>query len=140
MTTDEELFHELSYYTLAHGDPAFLHQHVVDAYAVQHATNSSKPISVVFGLVGLYLHVEKQYTGREVQKAHVQIARRRKDWPRIQPPNITAKIVVADVVKAAPGAERDAMIHAWAAAVWEAWQERRAETVALVDRELGIRP
>ena len=32
-TSEEELFHELSFYTLAHPDPAFIHQHIVDAYA-----------------------------------------------------------------------------------------------------------
>ena len=139
MKSDEELFHELSCYTLAHGDPAFIHQHIVDAYAAQHATENSKPIGVVFGLVGLYLHVEKQYTGREVQKAHMQMAKRRKDWPRLMPPKVEAKIGVADVLKAEPGSERDKQIRAWAAAVWESWRERRQEIVVLVERELGIR-
>jgi hypothetical protein len=139
MKSEEELFHELSYYTLAHGDPAFIHQHIVDAYAAQHATEASKPIGVVYGLVGLYLHVEKQYTGREVQKAHMQLAKRRKDWPRLIPPKAAAKIGVGDVVKTAAGAERDAMIYAWAAAVWESWRERRAEIMELVARELGVR-
>lgn len=138
MPSEEELFHELSFYTLAHGDPSFIHQHIVDAYAAQHATEASKPIGVVFGLVGLYLHVEKHYTGRQVQKAHMQMAKRRKDWPRLQPPQAQASLRVADVVKAPPGAERDAVIYAWAAAVWESWRERRREIVGLVERELGI--
>jgi hypothetical protein len=32
MTPDLDLYHELSCYTLAHSDPTFIHQHVVDAY------------------------------------------------------------------------------------------------------------
>jgi hypothetical protein len=138
MPTDEELFHELSFYTLAHGDPAFIHQYIVDAYAAQNATESSKPIGVVFGLIGLYLHVEKQYSGREVQRAHMQLAKRRKEWPRLKPPDAAAKIGVGDVLKAAPGAERDAMIHAWTAAVWESWRESRSIIVELARRELGV--
>jgi hypothetical protein len=44
---------ELSAYTLTHSDPSFIHQHVVDAFAVQHATRRSKAIGVAFGLIGL---------------------------------------------------------------------------------------
>ena len=80
MKTDQELFDELTFYTLAHGDPAFIHQNVVDAFAAQHADESSKPIYVVFALVGLYLCVEKGFTGKQAQKAHMQLAKRRRNW------------------------------------------------------------
>ena len=46
---------ELSYYTLAHGDSAFIHQHVVDAYAAQHLRSSTSTIGAAFALAGLYL-------------------------------------------------------------------------------------
>src|SRR5579871_2649405 len=52
MPSDQEILHELSFYTLQLGDPEFIHQHVVDAYAVQHAGPQSKPIAIVFGLIG----------------------------------------------------------------------------------------
>jgi hypothetical protein len=58
MATDLDLFHELSFYTLSHGDPAFIHQNSVDAYTAQHADETTKPIAVVFALIGLYLHLE----------------------------------------------------------------------------------
>ena len=58
MAVDRAAYDELASYTLAHGDPAFIHQHVVDAFAAQHATDDSKPIGVAFALIGLYLHVE----------------------------------------------------------------------------------
>ena len=48
---------ELSAYTLTHGDPEFIHQHVVDAFAAQHATAKSSAIGVAFALIGLYLRV-----------------------------------------------------------------------------------
>jgi len=61
MSTEQEAYYELSAYTLGLGDPEFLHQHVVDAYMVQHANETTKPIGVAFGLFGLYLHVERQF-------------------------------------------------------------------------------
>lgn len=48
------------------GRRGFIPQHLVDAFAVQTANGDSRPIGVVFGLVGLYLHVEKQCSGRQV--------------------------------------------------------------------------
>ena len=42
-------------YVYSMGRPGFILQHVVDAFAVQTFNNESKPISVVFGLLGLYL-------------------------------------------------------------------------------------
>ena len=59
-------YDELYVYTM--GRPGFILQHVVDAFAVQTATADTKPIAIVFGLVGLYLHVEKQFSGKQVQK------------------------------------------------------------------------
>ena len=53
----------------------FILQHVVDAFAVQTATSDTKPIAVVFGLVGLYLHLEKHFFVRQFQKAHMHLGR-----------------------------------------------------------------
>jgi hypothetical protein len=61
-----------------------MHQHVVDAYAAQHASGTTRNITVAFDLIGLYLALEKGYTGKEVQNAHMQIAKIRKDWPRLK--------------------------------------------------------
>ena len=47
-------------------DPAFIHQHVMDAWAVQTADELTKPIQLTFALVGLYLHVEMAFSGRQV--------------------------------------------------------------------------
>ena len=77
---------ELSYYTLAHGDRAFIHQHVVDAYAAQHVRPSPSTIGPAFALAGLYLASEQRYSGRQVQQTHMRMARASKQWPRFDPP------------------------------------------------------
>jgi hypothetical protein len=73
-----QVFLDLQCYTVSKQDPGFIHQHVVDAYAAQHAGGLTRPIAVAFGLIGLYLALEKGYTGREVQKAHMKIAKIKK--------------------------------------------------------------
>jgi len=136
--TDQELFDELTLDTLARGDAAFIHQNCVDAFAAQHADMETKPIKVVFAVMGLYLHLEKGFTGRQVQRAHVRMARQRRVWPQIPVPAARAEITVADVMGTARGAERDAMIERWCAAVWEAWQGERGAIVSLARSELGV--
>jgi hypothetical protein len=130
--SDQELYDQLAIYTLELRDPEFIHQHIVDAHAVQHAGPDSKPIAIVFGLIGLYLHVEKNFTGRQVQLAHMQLARRRQRWTAPPLPALQqAAIGVADVLAAAPGPLRNTMIHRWCEAVWHDWQHARPEIAAL---------
>ncbi len=136
--TDQELFDELSFYTLAHPDPAFIHQLSVDAYTAQHADAATKPIAVVFALIGLYLHLEKKFTGKQVQRAHMKMARQRKEWPRLPLPENKAAVTVADVLAAAPGAARDARIEAWCVSVWAVWQASREEIVRIAKTELNV--
>jgi hypothetical protein len=138
MKSDQDLFHELSFYTLAHPDPSFIHQHVVDAHAAQHADDASKPISVVFALIGLYLYLEKNFTGKQAQKAHMELAKRRRKWVMPQLPMERGEIGVADVVAAPAGPQRDAIIRGWCEAVWQAWHGSRKEIVDLARTELGI--
>jgi hypothetical protein len=127
---------ELSAYTLTHGDPSFIHQHVVDAFAAQHATPQSKPIGVAFGLIGLYLHLERGYTGRDVQRAHMRLARKRRQWPVFDPPAERGVLTAVDVMESPPGPERDRAIEAWCASVWEAWRDSHDRVAALLT-ELG---
>ena len=140
MPSDQDLYNQLAFYTLELRDPEFIHQHVVDAWAVQHAGPESKPIAIVFGLIRLYLYLEKGFTGRQVQRAHMQLAKRRKQWVAPAIPEQHAAIGAADVIAAAPGPARDAMIRRWCAAVWQDWQASRAEIVALAQTSLGIDP
>ncbi len=136
--TEEERYNELYCYTLEHRDPSFIHQNAVDAYACQNANESTNAIMIVFGLVGLYLYLEKGYSGKQVQKAHMQLAKRRKDWVRPQLPMERGTVSISDVVSAPPGKQRDALIREWCVSVWNAWREDRSQIVALVRDELGI--
>lgn len=138
MPSDTEAFHELSFYTLAHGDPAFIHQLAVDAFAAQHATATSKPISVVFSLIGLYLHLEHGFTGKQVQQAHMRLARFQRRWEAPALPVLRGDITVQNVLAAAPGAERDAMIEQWCGSVWAEFDCCRASIAGLAERELGV--
>lgn len=136
--TGEDIYNELYAYTLQHPDPSFIHQHAVDAYACQHADESTKAITIVFGLVGLYLYLEKDYSGKQVQKAHMQLAKRRRQWVRPPLPKERGSVTIADVVGAPPGKQRDAHIHDWCVSVWDAWKQDRGQIVALVRDELGV--
>lgn len=128
-------YFELCYYTLAHADPSFIHQHVVDAFAAQHADEETKPISLAFALIGLYLHLEKGYSGREVQRAHMRLARRRKKWPMFPLPENRGGLTVFEVMVAPPGPERDAMVEKWCLSVWQAYVDSHGNVVALVKNE-----
>ena len=132
-------FDQLCFYTLAHGDPSFIHQLVVDAYTAQHADQNTKPIAVAFALIGLFLHIEKEYSGRQVQQAHMALAKRRKQWPAFPLPAERGAVTVADVVTVPPGPERDAAIERWCASVWEAWSASHEQIRDLVQAELWSR-
>lgn len=138
MTPSElEAYHELTAYTLTHGNPTFIHQHVVDAFAAQRANEESKPISVAFALAGLYLYLEKRYTGREVQRAHMQMARQKREWPRFALPPDRGDVTAIEVVAVPEGAARDAAIRGWCESVWHAHAVNRQAVIALCDQQRG---
>lgn len=122
--TSQEQYDELSYYTLSLADKNFIHQHIVDAYAAQTATEHTKPITLFFALAGLYLHLEKHYTGREVQQAHVKMAKKPKDFPTFTLPENRGNILVSNVLEVPPGAEREEMINEWCRSVWAAYADQ----------------
>ena len=120
-TIAEQRYDELAIYTLSLGDPEFIHQYAVDAFAAQTATEQTKPVTITFALIGLYLHLEKGYTGRAVHLAHMELAKRGKDWPRFSLPQTRGTVTVIEVLHAAPGAQRNDMITIWSASVWDAY-------------------
>jgi hypothetical protein len=135
--TSEDAYNELSYYSLAHRDPSFLHQHVVDAFAAQQADELTKPIKLTFALVGLYLHVEREFSGKQVQRVHMALAQRKQPWPSFALPYDRGALTAADVLAVPAGTERDHAIHAWCASVWQAFRECRETVVALLrDRQI----
>lgn len=135
MTTQEQ-FHELSFYTLSLHDKYFIHQHIVDAYAAQTADINTKPIKIIFALAGLYLFIEKNYTGREVQLAHVQMAKNKTAWPAIILPTKRGNINVSDVLAKPAGKERGDMIQQWCVSVWDAYQNNRQTIISFTETSL----
>jgi hypothetical protein len=135
--TSDEAYHELCGYTLAHRDPAFIHQYVVDAFAAQNANERTKPIKLTFALVGLYLHLEKKFSGKQVQRAHQFLARRKRSWPTFPLPPSRGAITAADVLASRAGPERDKAIDVWCASVWEAFHASHRAVIDLL-RERGI--
>jgi len=137
MSADEAAYHELCGYTLSLGDPRFIHQHVVDAWGAQSAVAGGKPIRLIFSLAGLYLHLERGRTGREVQLIHMRMAKRKREWPSIALPIDRGEMTAIDVMRAPAGAERDQAIDRWCASVWDAFKSSRDAIVELLN-ECGI--
>lgn len=125
--SDQEAFHRLSCYTLSRQDAYFIHQLIVDTFAVQHADDTSKPIYSAFALAGLYLHNERNFTGKEVQMAHVRLARHKKNIPSFSLPSARGAITVHQVLETREGSERDKAIEQWSAVTWKALNEIHQE-------------
>jgi Family of unknown function (DUF5946) len=125
-------FDELCFWTLSQADERFMHQHAVDAYAAQHVSPNSPAIFAAFALVGLCLCVERGFNGRQVQRAHVLLARTGRRWPAFAPPGFVGAVVVADVVATTAGAGREAALLRWCASVWDAWAAEHERVRALI--------
>jgi len=136
-SAERDAYHELSAYTLGHGSPSFIHQHVVDAWAAQHAVEGVKPIGLTFALAGLYLHLERGFSGRQVQRAHMEMGRRKREWPGFALPAERGSITAMDVMAAPAGPERDEAIEAWCRSFWNAFSASQPAIEALV-RACGI--
>lgn len=125
-----DAYHEL--YAYAMGRPKFILQHVVDANMAQKASAASKPIGVIFALAGLYLHLERGFTGTQVQHAHEILGARKREWPAIQLPEQQGAITPRDVMALPEGAERDAAIDRWCQSVWDEFQDSRNTIIGLL--------
>lgn len=121
----DPLYNELAFYTLSHADPRFIHQHVVDAWTAQSATIDTKKIGLFFALAGLYLAIEKGYSGKEVQLAHMKMAKNKSLIPDISLPVDKGTITIATVLQSPPGEQRDRIIIEWCRSVWQAYARER---------------
>lgn len=126
---------ELTADHLSGSDFTFIHQVALDSYGAQHSGGRTRNITTAYSLVGLHLALEHHYTGRQVQRAHMVLAKRRYDWPRLEQPKAKAWLTVRDVVAVSTGAERDEMLMRWAASVWQAWKKDH-EWVREMSRDL----
>jgi hypothetical protein len=136
--TAEEAFHELCGYTLTLQDQEFIHQHVVDAFAAQTAEEHTKPIKLTFALVGLHLHLDRQFTGKQVQRTHQYLAARSREWPEFPQPSDRGTLTVLDVLAIPAGPGRHKVIDAWCTSVWKAYRASHSAVVALLRKhEIG---
>jgi hypothetical protein len=135
-----DAYHELCAYTLARGDAEFVHQLVVDSYCAQNATLATKRMAITFALLGLCLHVERNYTGRQVQRAHMHFAREKREWPLFSLPQNRGATRASDVLQHTEGAKRDAAISKWAKEVWLCFANdpQTAETIRRLCDEVGF--
>jgi Family of unknown function (DUF5946) len=129
---EQAAYEELQAYTLGLRDERFVHQHVVDAWMAQHADEWTKPIGLTFALVGLYLHLERGFSGRQVQRVHMALGRRKRTWPSLALPKDRGSVTAADVIAAAPGSERDRAIDVWCRSVWDSFRESRLTIINLL--------
>jgi len=136
-TTEKEMYNQLAFYTLSLADTSFIHQHIIDAWAAQHADENEKPIKTIFALIGLYLAIEKNYTGKEVQRAHMLLARNKRQWPVFPIPAEKSRMTVFDIMAQPVGPKRDKAIMQWCASVWDSWAEIHDEIQELTRLELG---
>ena len=128
MPTDSNLFEELSFYTLSHSESDyFIHQLIVDAYTAQTANKNTKKISLVFSLVGLYLLIEKNYTGKEIQQAHTFLSNYKEFLPEIKLPNNRGIITVSEVMESE--LKRDEMIKKWCSSVWKEYELSKEDII-----------
>lgn len=122
-TLELKLFHELSFYTLAHPNKEyFIHQHIVDAYAVQHITEETKIIKSTYGLLGLCLYLDYGFSGKEVQHVHVKLSSDKSDWPNIQYPIDKSDYSLQTILNTPEGEQRDQEIRNWCEIIWKAHQ------------------
>jgi Family of unknown function (DUF5946) len=128
-----EQYNELAYYTLGLQDACFIHQYIVDAYTAQTATEDTKDISLTFALVGLYLCIEKKYTGKEVQQFHTLMSTDKIKWPNIKLPKKRGEITVETVLNANEGDERNKMIKTWCNSIWNAFVESHSKIIEIAD-------
>jgi hypothetical protein len=117
-----QLYHELSANFIMSPDLTFRTQHAVDAYGAQHSGSRVKNIRTAFSLIGLYLAVEREYTGRQVQQAHMELAKRNIKWSSFILPIRPYALSVADVLGVVE-ANRNEMLMEWSKNVWDTWEE-----------------
>ena len=130
-------YDELYAYTM--GRKNFILQHVVDAQMAQRAAAANPPdIGVIFALVGLYLHVEKGFTGIQVQNAHRVMGKVKRSWPNLVWPIERGAVTAATVMAMPAGQARDEGIDEWCKQVWSVFGANRSMVVALVhDYKIG---
>ena len=90
------------------------------------------PIGIIFSLVRLYLHVERGFTGTQVQNAHRVMARVKRSWPDVAWPAERGHMTATSVMAKPEGQARDEAIDEWCREVWAAFSANRNMVASLV--------
>ena len=72
-----------------------------------------------------------------MQRAHMEMARRKRPWPAFVMPAQRGSMTAVEVIAVPEGPQRDAAIDVWCRSVWDAWSVNRPAVEALL-REYGI--
>ncbi len=129
-----ELYWQLSFYTLAKQDEDFIHQLLVDTYGAQHSGGITKRITTAFALAGLYLYLEKGYSGARVQEIHLLMAQNKTyEWPAFAPAQNNT-MTIADVVHAT---DKDEQLLKWARSVWRNYESAKPQIIQMIEELLG---
>lgn len=91
------------------------------------------PITVISGLIGLYLALARGYTGREVQRARTRKVKAGNTFTLPDPTGRSAALTAIDVLQAGTKEDKDIMIRIWMSAVWESWADRRQWVRVIAD-------
>lgn len=134
-----QLHGEVVGFELAHAELARrFHQLTVDAYGAQHSGGDGRGIRIAYSLVGLYLALDRGWTGEAVRGAHQRMGRPQPHWPAFTRPAQVGLLTVLDVAEAGVWAGsvsgHSAAVQRWAAAVWAAWASRQLEVAELSAR------
>lgn len=100
-----------------------VHQLTVDTYAVQHPGVSERRSiqSVGLHLMTLSLFLQGVTDISEGPKLHKRVMVNRPAFYWLEPPQLSGRLTVADVLEARDAREHDELVRAWARDVWEAW-------------------
>lgn len=134
-----EKYNELAFYTLGLRDECFIHQYIVDAFTAQNSTIETKSISLTFALVGLYLFIEKGYTGKEVQAFHTLMSSNKLQWPIFILPINRGEITIETVLEVKEQEERNLKIKSWCQSVWNAFSECSVKIKEIADYYIEIK-
>jgi hypothetical protein len=96
-------------------------------------------MTVCFALNGLYLVLERGWSGIRARGAHGHLARTvaREDWPSFEPPTVGGPLTVLDVALSADPAAQAVAVEAWGRSVWASWSHVHDVVRGMTDRQLA---
>jgi hypothetical protein len=101
-------------------------------FAVQNASEDGPLIGLVFGLVGLYLHIEKPFFGSPGARGSQEPGSAKQQWPKVHLPEDRGSMTALDVLAVPAGPQRNKAIDDWCESVWKAFRDSRQTVIALL--------